>query len=244
MQLPMLKTIIIRGLAPLRWAFRFELERRRNMDSQDIALALQREALAETVAYAKQHLMDVNSVDSYLELLSFALTQVKNKDGLYLESGVFSGCTVNHIAGQIDRTVYGFDSFEGLPERWRDGIDAGQFKPRGGVLPKVRPNVELVKGWFDKTLPSFLGRYPENVSFIHVDCDLYSSTKTIFTCLGPRVQPGTVIVFDEYFNYFGWKEGEFKAFQEFISSEHLKYEYLSYNRTSQQVCVRITERCV
>ncbi|MGA9453604.1 MAG: class I SAM-dependent methyltransferase [Verrucomicrobiia bacterium] len=212
------------------------------MDSVDIARELQHQALVETVEYVKQHMLHVNSVDSYLELLSFALKQVKNQDGLYLEFGVFSGHTINHIAGQIDQTVYGFDSFEGLPERWRDGIDAGHFRPTGGILPKVRPNVELVKGWFDKTLPGFLGAHPGNVSFMHVDCDLYSSAKTIFTCLGPRIQPGTVIVFDEYFNYFGWKEGEFKAFQEFISREHLRYAYVSYNRTGQQACVRITER--
>jgi len=242
MQLSMLRAMIIRWLAPLRWAVRFELERRRNIDSQDIALVLQREALAETVAYTKQHLLNVNSVDSFLEHLSSALKQVKDRSGLYLEFGVFSGNTINHIAGQVDQTVYGFDSFEGLPERWRDGLDAGHFKPMGGTLPKVRPNVQLVKGWFDKTLPEFLDKHPENVSFLHVDCDLYSSTKTIFTYLGPRIQPGTVIVFDEYFNYFGWKEGEYKAFQEFVSRERIKYQYLSYNRTSQQVCVRIAER--
>jgi len=241
MQLPMLRAMIIRCLAPLRWAVRFELERRRTDDSKDIELALQREALAETVAYTKQHLLNVNSVDSFLEHLSAALKQVKDQSGLYLEFGVFSGNTINHIAGQVDQTVYGFDSFEGLPERWRDGLDAGHFKPMGGTLPKVRPNVQLVKGWFDKTLPEFLDKHPENVSFIHVDCDLYSSTKTIFDCLGPRIRPGTVIVFDEYFNYFGWKEGEFKAFQEFVLKERIKYQYLSYNRISQQVCVRITE---
>ena len=236
----MLRAMIIRSLAPFRWAVRFELERRKNIDSQDIAFALQREALAETVEYAKQHLMDVNSVDSYLELLSFALKQVKDEKGLYLEFGVFSGHTVNHIAGQIERTVYGFDSFAGLPERWRDGFDAGHFKLKAGTLPKVRPNVELVKGWFDKTLPEFLNQHPEKVSFLHVDCDLYSSAKTIFSFLGTRIQSGTVIVFDEYFNYFGWKEGEYKAFQEFISRERLSYHYLCYNRISQQVCVRIS----
>lgn len=235
----MLRALITRSLAPLRWAVRFELERRNNIDSQDLAFALQREALAETVEFAKQHLMHVNSVDSYLELLSFALKQVKNKDGLYLEFGVFSGHTINHLARQIAGPVYGFDSFEGLPERWRDGIGAGHFKPKGGALPKVRPNVELVKGWFDKTLPEFLEKHAQKVSFIHVDCDLYSSTKSIFTFLAPRIQSGTVIVFDEYFNYFGWKEGEYKAFQEFIAREGLKHEYLSYNRVGEQICVRI-----
>jgi hypothetical protein len=185
-------------------------------------------------------MMQVDSTDSYLEVLTVALKQVQKKEGLYLEFGVFSGHTINHIAGLVDRTVYGFDSFEGLPEKWRDGIGAGHFKVE--ALPKVRSNVNLVKGWFDKTLPGFLEEHPGDVSFLHVDCDLYSSTKTIFTCLAPRIKPGTVISFDEYFNYPGWKDGEYKAFQEFVVKEGLSYEYLCYNRISQQVCVRITGR--
>ena len=52
--------------------------------------------------------------------------------------------------------------------------------------------------------------------------------------------PGTVIVFDEYFNYSGWEEGEFRAFQEFVAARKLSYEYLTYNREHQQVAVRIT----
>jgi hypothetical protein len=51
-----------------------------------------------------------------------------------------------------------------------------------------------------------------------------------------------VIVFDEYFNYPGWREGEFKAFQEFIARESLGFEYLNYNRKAEQVSVKITGR--
>jgi hypothetical protein len=234
----MLRTIITKSLAPIRWAIRFELQRRKELDSHDIASELQRRALADTVDYIGQHLMGVDSVDFYLDVLSIGLKKVENKDGLYLEFGVFSGQTINHIAGQVDKPVYGFDSFEGLPERWRDNLGAGHFKVN--ALPEVRKNVTLVKGWFDKTLPEFLRTHPGDVSFLHVDCDLYSSTQTIFACLAPRIKPGTVIAFDEYFSYPGWREGEFKAFQEFVAREHLKFEYLSYNRMGEQVCVKIT----
>jgi hypothetical protein len=51
-----------------------------------------------------------------------------------------------------------------------------------------------------------------------------------------------VIVFDGYFNYPGWREGEFKAFQEFIAREDLEFEYLNYNRKGEQVSVKITGR--
>lgn len=236
-----MRSIIVRCLAPLRWAIRHELERSKSVDLLDTASALQRQALAETVEYVKQHMAQVDSTGSDLEILSLALEQVKNRGGLFLEFGVFSGRTINHIAAQIDHKIYGFDSFEGLPERWRDGIGSGHFKLKEGSLPKVRANVELVKGWFEKTLPRFLQEHAGDVSFMHVDCDLYSSTTTIFSQLESRIKPGTVIVFDEYFNYPGWKEGEFKAFQEFISRVQLQYEYLSYNRINQQVCIRVSD---
>jgi hypothetical protein len=234
----MLRTLITKSLAPFRWAIRFELQRRKDIDSHDIASELQRRALVDTVDYIQQNMMGVDSVEFYLDVLSKGLDEVQNKDGLYLEFGVFSGQTINHIAERVDRPVYGFDSFEGLPERWRDNLGAGHFKV--AELPQVRSNVTLVKGWFDQTLPGFLEKHPGDVSFLHVDCDLYSSTQTIFKFLAPRIKPGTVIAFDEYFCYPGWREGEFKAFQEFVAREHLKFEYLGYNRLGEQVCVRIT----
>lgn len=236
----MLRTWITRSLAPFRWAVRFELQRRADIASHDIAGELQRRALADTVDYVQQHLAQVDSVESYLDVLTLGLKQVGNKTGLYLEFGVFSGHTINHIARQVNQPVYGFDSFEGLPERWRDGLGAGHFKVK--VLPEVRQNVTLVKGWFDKTLPEFLKAHPGDVAFLHVDCDLYSSTQTIFTCLAPRIKPGTVIVFDEYFNYPGWREGEFKAFHEFTERAGVGFEYLIYNRKGEQACVKIIER--
>jgi hypothetical protein len=124
------------------------------------------------------------------------------------------GRTISHIAGLTER-VYGFDSFEGLPEDWRSGFVKGAF---AGDLPPVPPNAVLIKGWFEKTLPEFLGKQQGPVAFLHIDCDLYSSTKTIFDLLAPRIVRGTVIVFDEYFNYPGWQQHEHKAFEEFKSA--------------------------
>ena len=72
-----------------------------------------------------------------------------------------------------------------------------------------------------------------------MDCDLYSSTRTILEGLASQIVAGTVIQFDEYFNYPGWREHEFKAFHEFIAERGLSYEYLGYTREFS-VAVRIT----
>lgn len=101
---------------------------------------------------------------------------------LWLEFGVFSGNTINYISNFTKDTVYGFDSFEGLPEKWRDGFDKGAFN-RNGSLPQVNSNVELIKGWFNETLLDFIQKHNKKVSFIHMDADLYSSTSTVLLYL-------------------------------------------------------------
>jgi len=74
---------------------------------------------------------------------------------------------------------------------------------------------------------------------IHVDCDIYSSTRTIFELLGQRMVTGSVIVFDEYFNYPGWRQHEYKAFQEFIAASGHHYRYLGYAGEKGHVAVII-----
>jgi hypothetical protein len=44
-------------------------------------------------------------------------------------------------------------------------------------------------------------------------------------------------VFDEYFNYPEWEQGEYKAFQEFLGRTGLSCEFIGYNRYEEQVAV-------
>ena len=157
---------------------------------------------------------------------------VHKPDTLWLEFGVASGRTINYISKFTTQTVYGFDSFEGLPEKWRDGFDKGAFN-RNGELPIVNNNVVLVKGWFNETLPGFITSQNKKVSFIHMDADLYSSTKCIFDTLKNYIDKDCVIVFDELVNYPGFNgdTGELKAFYEFITENKVDYEWIGMNGT-------------
>ncbi|MDQ3526244.1 MAG: class I SAM-dependent methyltransferase [Chloroflexota bacterium] len=160
----------------------------------------------------------------------------RQSSGLVLEFGVAAAQSINFIADMLKtERIYGFDSFEGLPEDWTNLYRKGYFAAHG--LPEVRDNVELVVGWFDKTLPSFLEQHPEDVSYLHVDCDLYASTKIIFDLLGHRIKPGTVIVFDEYFNYPTWRDHEHKAFSEFVAAHELKFHNLGGVSCDKQLAV-------
>lgn len=207
---------------------------------QNIKMELSRRALISTADYVEKNMSNVMSVDSKYKVHDIAIKNIKIEDGLVLEFGVYKGDTINYIAKKLPNyKVYGFDSFEGLPEFWRDGFDKGHFAL--SKLPKVEKNVILIKGWFEETLPEFIKKEKGVVAYLHIDCDLYSSTKTVFKYLGDRIVTGTIIVFDEYFNYPGWENGEFKAFQEFIKETSKEYKYLTYNYLHEQVAVMITK---
>jgi len=194
-------------------------------------------ALRRSVDYIERAMADALGFDSQRELIEFALNAVAI-EGHYLEFGVFTGGTIRFIARRIGkRIIHGFDSFAGLPQAW-SGFNLGDKTfDRRGRLPRVPNNVLLHQGYFETSLPKWLDDYPGSVAFIHLDCDLYSSTRTVFKFTAPRLVPGTVILFDEYFNYPNWEQHEFKAFQEFVAERDVKYTYLGFAR--QQVAVRI-----
>ncbi len=195
------------------------------------------EAKRDTLDYIKANMPDAPWFEKHPALVSYTLEQV-DKDGLYLEFGVGRGKSMRWIAEKVDGTVHGFDSFEGIQEHW-NGNPIGAFAQSD--RPKVPDNVLFHVGYFDATLPGFLETYEEPVAFLHVDCDLYSSTVTIFEGLGARLQPGAIVLFDEYYNFYRWQQHEFKAFQEYVERTGVKYEYIAFSVTGQQVAVRILE---
>ncbi len=179
------------------------------------------------------------------EIYDLGITAAKSSGlkGLWLEFGVWNGSSINYIARKTADTVFGFDSFEGLPSDWSQGgtrdslVKADHFKVQR--LPSVRGNVQLVKGWFDATLPPFLAQHPEPVAFMHIDSDVYESAKTVLDCLGDRLVKGSIIVFDELYNYPKWEEHEYKALQEFLAKSGKKISYLGYNSSGEQVVVQL-----
>ena len=194
-----------------------------------------------SVKFINEHMIKVKVFDDKYKLLKYAVNNIQS-DGLILEFGVYRGTTVNQIAELLpNNKIYGFDSFEGLPETWRSGYEKGEF--RSNHLPDVRSNVELVKGWFDDSIPRFCAKHNnQKIAFIHVDCDLYSSTKCIFNNLIEMFATETILLFDEFFNYPGWEKGEYKAFQEFLTDNKLICEYLGYVKNYEQCAVKVIRR--
>jgi hypothetical protein len=146
---------------------------------------------------------------------------------LWLEFGVYEGKSISYIAKRTTSTVYGFDSFHGLPENWRPGFPRGEFD-RQGAIPDVPENVVLIKGLFQDTLGSFLNEHRERISFLHIDSDLYSSAKFILEMVKDRLSPDCVVIFDELVNYIGFdgENGELKAWYEFITENEVDYKWI------------------
>ncbi|MEI6201014.1 MAG: class I SAM-dependent methyltransferase [Enhydrobacter sp.] len=194
---------------------------------------------AETSAdYIEAHLDHAQLFPTREQVWDYALSQV-TLDGLNAEFGVFEGHSINHIAAELgDKTIYGFDSFEGLKEDWSGTwYRAGHFT-LGGKMPEVRPNVQLNKGWFDATVPPFLAAHPgKPFAFVHLDADTYESTTLVLSLLADRIVPGTVLVFDDYLGFPNWQHGEYMAWQQFVTNRRLKYRYLAFGNTPVAVIV-------
>lgn len=192
--------------------------------------ALQKRALSETMDFIVAEMPDAVSFDTPKELMDYAIRAMK-PEGVVAEFGVNQGGTINFIAKKLpQREVHGFDSFEGLPESWSGNqMEAGSFN-NGGRMPKVAANVQLHKGWFSESLPAWAAaNRDKSIALLHVDCDLYSSTATIFEHLEKQIVPGTVIVFDEYFNYPAWQVHEHRAFREFLARTGRTCRYTGYS---------------
>ena len=186
--------------------------------------------------------------------LKFVLDQLMI-NGEILEFGVYEGRSLKRISEKFpNQTIYGFDSFEGLPEEWTMTLD----ERRSGVSnhPKGHfdtshlqynflPNVKLVKGFFEDSLPKWIKNNKlKNISLLHIDSDLYSSAKTIFDNLDQYIVKGTIIIFDElypwgnYKKYELWQEGEWKALVEWVNQYDRQFEVISRNE-HQQCAIRI-----
>lgn len=190
----------------------------------------------DTARYFEEHMLTTPLYGSKAKFHD-AIFRMREIPGLLLEFGVAGGKSINRLAKiHPGETIYGFDSFKGLPEAWRPDYQKSHFAQ---PIPQVRDNVKLVVGWFNETLPAFLEEHHGVVSLLHIDCDLYSSTKVVLDLLRDRIKPGTVIVFDEYFNYPGWRMHEHKAFMEFVEENRLRFRYIGAVKSNKQVAVRV-----
>ncbi|ALE73245.1 hypothetical protein FRP1_09410 [Pseudonocardia sp. EC080625-04] len=208
-------------------------------DRRDVFAAGEREAVASSARFARDHLAGAVALPAPDATLAHALSLAPS-GGMACEFGVYRGRTLRMIAAhRADGRVHGFDTFTGLPETWRAGFPAGAFDDVG-ALPEI-PGAELVPGLFDDTLDGFLAEHPGPVDFLHVDSDLYSSAVTVLAAVGPRLRVGSIVLFDEFLNFPGWERDEARAWWEYAEKHGVRYSYVCWTHDNEQVAVRIDD---
>ena len=152
--------------------------------------------------------------------------------GDVVECGTWKGGMIagmRFILGD-DRRYVLFDSFEGLPPAkevdgraaiaWQantaspkyynnctaDEEDAAQAMKVSGAT-----KYEIVKGWFEQTLPAF--PFSQGIAVLRLDGDWYDSTMQCLEALFPRVNQGGVIIIDDYYVWDGCS----KALHDYLS---------------------------
>ncbi|MBL7860723.1 MAG: class I SAM-dependent methyltransferase [Cyclobacteriaceae bacterium] len=147
---------------------------------------------------------------------------------------------------KLNKKVYGFDSFEGFPvaspedfgtrvvktekiSGWDDVtpemiqyvVQSDQDGEGSRSIGNSVKDVILVKGFFNQTLSYNL---PDKIAFLHLDADLYESTRDALTHCLPRMVKGSIIVFDELHEKEKWP-GVAKAVDEICTPQNLVPEW-------------------
>ena len=154
-----------------------------------------------------------------------------------MEFGVRRGNSIRILAAASEGVIHGFDSFEGLPEPWVKAA-AGALGT-GGHMPSVPDNVILHPGWFADSLVPFLAANPGPLAFANIDCDIYSSTRTVLWALADRIKPGSVLLFDELIGNRSWRHDEYRALSEFAAEFGRSWQVLAINLPGKQVALRM-----
>ena len=196
-------------------------------------------AAIDAARFLEEHFTSAQNLVERQSLLRHACRSVA-MDGDVLEFGVMGGQTLAILCGQFrDRTVHGFDSFKGLPEDWTHDSPSGTFSTEGTVPTDLPSNAKLHIGMFEDMLPKYLASTDAPVALVHIDSDLYSSAHTALFGLAPRLRAGSMIVFDEFLNYPGWRQHEYRAFTEFVDAFDVEFRYFSFASSALSVAVRL-----
>ena len=97
-------------------------------------------------------------------------------------------------------------------------------------MPNLNSNVFPIKGWVQDTLPQFLKEHKPSINFVHIDLDTYESSKFVLTEIKPYLSKNSIILFDELYDFPGWRNGEYKALQETFDESEYKFRAFSNDR--------------
>jgi len=150
---------------------------------------------------------------------------VKKKGNLAEVGCYLGGSTMLISKAKGNNTLYVFDTFEGLPEvrsidksknKWECDFFKGEFKADYKDVKnflKKEKKVYIYKGIFPQKNKEIIEN--KKFIFVHLDVDIYSSTKDCLEFFYPRMESGGVILSHDY----STAKGVRKAFDEFFKDK-------------------------
>ena len=162
----------------------------------------------------------------------------KNIEGDVVECGVWKGGMSAGMAFLMKNTrkYYLFDSFEGLPDAkeidgekaldWQNDTTSAQYFDNctadisyaQSIMKKTSVDHQIIKGWFDDTLPIFVKEYQGKIAILRLDGDWYESTMVALKNLYPKVVDKGIIILDDYHVWSGCS----RAVHDFLSQQNVK----------------------
>ncbi|MDR1490883.1 MAG: TylF/MycF family methyltransferase [Desulfovibrio sp.] len=167
--------------------------------------------------------------------------QEKNVPGAIIEFGVFKGDNLKCIIDICDkillqRDIYGFDSFEGLPavhpdhdlQCWHKGQYVADFHSVEKRLnADKRHNINIIQGWFKDSLAQEQALCIKEVAYARIDCDLYQPAVECLEYLTSRLVDNSILVFDDW--TYDLNKGETKAFVEWKErNKQFQFDFIFY----------------
>lgn len=151
--------------------------------------------------------------------LYLAVANITHINNPMAEVGVYKGGSARIICeANSDKTLYLFDTFEGLPQLSEFDNPLLYYKGRFDTkIEEVVENLkecktEIIKGMFPESAKSFSDM---KFSFVHLDVDLYQSTKDCLEFFYPKMSTGGIILSHDYQN----NKGVNKAINEFFEDK-------------------------
>ena len=170
--------------------------------------------------------------------------------GALVECGVFKGASLARFAcfrqlleGSAPREIVAFDIFGTFPATAfeADQAQLQKFISAAGdqsiavdqMLEVLRrkhcdAGVDLVRGNVCETVPEYVRRRPDlKISLLNLDTDVYEPAVVILEELYPRIEPGGVLVLDDY----GVFPGETKAVDDYFKGKDVEIRRLPFGST-------------
>jgi hypothetical protein len=201
---------------------------------KDINVAGQLVAATEAAAWLHQYADKVPGFARRPELLESIIPRIP-ADGDLAEFGVFKGAVTRFMRPRFPSRIYhAFDSFHGVPEAMSLSVHQNAFD-LGGNIPDLPPGTTVHAGWFEDTIPRWREHFDAPIAWAYIDCDLYESVCAVLEGLTDRIRPGTILSYDDWYNFPNWQQHSLKATREWTDRTGIKLTPIAYTTREHSV---------